>query len=279
MVVVTVEALMDSPCDRAGITITGLGVGESVVTVWQLADGARNPVPGYRRTVMNDAAYLADFYCPLGRDVRYEVEVLSGPLGASRTTSAPVFLPSTTGWIQDALVPQSAVPVVGERRSDGDIYLRGDALAALEYNADVSIYKIMGSSKPMALFGERLAEMGLDTSLGIRSAEQNARLKKLLQSTAQLVFRPLPSWGDLQLEGTMHLANAKARQLPVNVMMGGKLTWWDIVSDVVAAPAVRVLTATFTYGDVNILMSTYQQKQDLMAGKTYLDDLKNPIGG
>lgn len=279
MAAVTVEALMDSPADRAGITITGLGVGTSLVTVWQIADGNRNPVQGYEGATMNDAAYVTDHFCPLGRNVRYEVEVLSGPLGASRATSNTVFLPSVVGWIQDALVPQNSVPVVGQRRSDGDIYLRAKALQSLEYNADVSIFKIMGNKKPMALFGERMAETGLDTSIGLRSAEQNARLKKLLKSTAQLVFRPLPEWGEIDLEGTLYLANATARQTPVNVMMGGRLTWWDLVSDVVDAPAIKVLTSTFTYGDVDILMSTYQQKQDLMAGKTYLDDLKNPIGG
>jgi len=270
---------MDAPCDRAGITITGLGVGESVVTVWQLADGARNPVPGYRRVALNDAAYVVDYYCPLQRNVQYEVEVLSGPLGASRTTSAPVILPSTTGWLQDALVPQSSVPLVGQRRDNNDIYLRSPALAALEREADMSIYRIMGAKKPMALIGERMAERGLDTSVATRSAEQNARLKKLVDDTAQLVFRPLPEWGDMGLEGAMHLANGKVTRLPVNVQFGGNLTWWDIVSDVVAAPAIRVLTAIFTYGDVAMLMSTYQQKQDLMAGRTYLDDLKNPIGG
>ncbi|MGC0237273.1 hypothetical protein [Arthrobacter sp. SD76] len=276
---ISAVALMDSPADRAGITITGLGVGTSVVTLWQIADGNRNPVQGFEGTTMNDAAYVTDHFCPLGRSVRYELEVLSGPLGASRATSNTVVVPSVVGWIQDALVPQNAVPVVGQRRNDGDIYLRAQALQALEYNADVSIFKIMGSKKPMALFGERMAEMGLDTSVGTRSAEQNARLKKLLRYTAQLVFRPLPEWGELELEGTLYLANAKARQTPVNVMMGGKVTWWDLVSDVVDAPAIKVLTSTFTYGDVDILMSTYQQKQDLMAGKTYLDDLKNPIGG
>jgi len=279
MAVVTAEALMDSPADRAGITITGLGVGTSLVTLWQIADGNRIPVQGFEASTMNDAAYVTDHFCPLGRDVRYELEVLSGPLGASRATSNTVVLPSVVGWIQDALVPQNSVPVVGQRRSDGDIYLRAQALQSLEYNADISIFKIMGSKKPMALFGERMAEMGLDTSVGTRSGEQNARLKKLLKSTAQLVFRPLPEWGEVELEGTLYLANAKARQTPVNVMMGGKVTWWDLVSDVVEAPAIKVLTSTFTYGDVDILMSTYQQKQDLMAGKTYLDDLKNPIGG
>ena len=279
MPAVTVEALMDAPTDRSGITITGLGVGDSTVTLWRLADDTRSALPGYRRVLMNDAAYVVDHHCPVGRDVRYELEVLTGPAGASRTTSAPVFLPSVTGWISDALVPQSSIPVVGERRNDGDIYLRSPALSALEHSADVSLFKVMGSRKPMALFGQRMAEQGLDTSLGIRSAEQNTRLKALLDSTAQLVFRPLPEWGDLGLEGTMYLANATYKRTPVNVMMGGRLTWWDLQSDVVDAPAIKVLTGTFTYGDVAMLMSTYQQKQDLMAGKTYLDDLKNPIGG
>jgi hypothetical protein len=286
MVAVTVEALMDAPCDRAGITITGLGVGDSIVTVWQSADGERNPVPGYRRVTMSDATYLVDFFPPLGRPVTYEIEVLSGPLGPSRTSSAPVTINAVTGWLQDALIPQTAVPVLGERRDDRDLYLRSPALSELEYQADVSIFKIMGSDKPMALFGNRMAEMGLDTSLGTRSAEENARLKKLLKSTAQLVFRPLPSWGRLELPGTMHIANAVAKQTPVNVLHGGNVTWWDLKSDVVMAPAIKVLTATFTYGDVAILMSTYQQKQDsvraaaAVAGEapTYLFDMKKPIG-
>ena len=279
MPAITVEALMDAPTDRAGITITGLGVGDSTATIWRLADETRVALPGYRRVIMNDAVYVVDHFCPLGRSVRYELEVLSGPAGASRTTSAAVVLPSVTGWISDALVPQSSIPVVGERRRDGDIYLRSPALSALERNADISLFKVMGNKKPMALFGERMAEQGLDTSLGIRSAEQNTRLKALLDSTAQLVFRPLPEWGDLGLEGTMYLANARYRRTPVNVMTGGRLTWWDLVSDVVEAPAIKVLTGTFTYGDVAMMMATYQQKQDLMAGKTYLDDVKNPIGG
>jgi hypothetical protein len=141
------------------------------------------------------------------------------------------------------------------------------------------MFKIMGSRKPMALFGQRMAAQGIDTSVGVRSIEENAALQALLDSTAQLVFRPLPEWGDLGLEGTLYLANASYRRTPVNVLIGGKLTWWDLVSDVVEAPRIKVLTGAYTYGDVAILMATYQQKQDLMAGKTYLDDLKNPIGG
>jgi hypothetical protein len=279
MVAVVVEVLMGAPCDRARLTITGLGIGESVVSVWRTADGVREGVPGYRRVAMNDAALLTDFSVPLGRPVTYEVEVISGPSGASRVYADPVTVDSVTGFLMDALVPQTAVAVVGGRGPDGVPYLRSKALAALEYQADVSVFKIMGSSKPVALFGQRMAETSLDTSLGVRSQAENARLKRLLSSTAQLVFRPLPSWGGFELPGTMFLANASATQLPVDVGWGGSLTWWDLVSDVVQAPSIRVLTAEFTYGDVAILMGSYQQKQDLMAGKTYLDDLKNPLGG
>jgi hypothetical protein len=226
---------------------------------------------------MTDAAFVVDYDAPLGRPVVYEVEVVDGPSGAGRTTSDPVTVDSVTGWLMDPLVPQSAVPVVGDGRDE--TYLRSEALSALEYTADVQVFNIMGSNKPLALFGERMAERGLDTSMSTRSAEQNARLENLLKSSAQLLFRPLPGWGTRTLPGAMFLANATAVQLPVDVSWGGSLTRWDLKSDVVAAPTLRVLTATFTYGDVAILMDTYGQKQDLMAGKSYLDDLKNPLGG
>lgn len=276
MPTVTVDALVDAPCPRVGVTITGLGVGDSVVTVWRIADEERNPVRGARRAVMNDANYVVDFDAPLGRPITYEVEVISGPSGPSRTSAASVTVESATGWIMDPLVPRTAVPVVGGEGNEA--YLRPAALASLEYAANVQLYEIMGSNKPMALFGQRMAESNLDTSMGTDSAIQNARLKKLLRSTAQLLFRPHPSWGQFEMAGTMFLANAKATQIPVNTQWGGECTWWDIKSDVVEAPAIKVLTSTFSYGDVKMLMSTYQQKQDLMAGKTYLEDLKNPIG-
>jgi hypothetical protein len=277
MVAVVVEALVDAPCPRAGITVTGLGVGDSLVSVWRSADGVRDPVRGARRVTMTDAAYIVDWDVPLGRPVSYEVEVISGPAGSSRTYSDAVTVESSSGWLMDPLVPQSAVPVVGGLGDD--TYLRSQALSQLEYGAEVSVFQIMGSDRPLALFGQRMAERGLDTSLSTRSAEQNARLEKLLKSTAQLLFRPLPGWGTRTLPGSLFLGNATATQLPVDVSWGGDLTWWDLKSDVVQAPVIRVLTASFSYGDVAILMDTYQQKQDLMAGKTYLDDLKNPLGG
>lgn len=279
MVAVAVEVLPPAPGPRAGITITALGVGDSLVTVWRICDGIRESLPGYRREPMNDAAFVTDYYVPVNRPVTYEVEVLSGPGGGSRTTSTQVTVGSESGWLMDPLIPQSAVPIVGKRRTDQDVYLRAQALTSFEYQGDVGLFKIMGSDRPMALFGQRMAETGMDVSVSTRSVEENRDLKKLLRSTTSLHFRPLPEWGELELEGSMFLASATVRQTPVDVMFGGKLTWWDIPTDTVQGPAMKVLTATYSYGDVDILMATYQQKQDLMAGRTYLDDLKNPIGG
>lgn len=278
MAAVVVEALVDAPCPRVGLTVSGLGAGSaSLVSVWRTADGERLPVRGARRVSLTDSAYLVDWDAPLGRPISYEVEVISGPSGASRVTSASVTVVSDTGWLSDPLIPQTAVPVIAK---DGDeTYLRSSALAELEYRAGVQVFDIMGSDKPLALFGQRMAARGVDTSVSTRSAEQNARLEKLLKSTANLLFRPLPGWGTRTLGGSLFLANATATQLPVDVSWGGDLTRWDLVSDVVAAPTIRVLTASFSYGDVALLTSTYQQKQDAMAGKTYLDDLKNPLGG
>lgn len=276
MVAVLVEPHLEEPCAWAGITVTDLGVGDSVVSVWRLANDEREAVQGYRRVVMNDGAFVEDWAVPLGRPVSYEVEVLSGPGGAARVTSEPVTVASTVGYLQDALDPHSAVPIIADHK-DG-IYLRASSLSEFERQADVSIFKVMGSSKPMALIGERMAEMGVDTSVSTRTAVDNARLAALLGSSANLLFRPLPEWGDLGLTGSMYLANPSFTRRPVNVSYGGDLTWWDLKSDVVQAPALRVLTALFTHGDVMMLFATYQDKLDAMAGKTYLDDLKNPLG-
>ena len=277
MVAVTAEALVDAPCPRVGVTVEGLGVGDSLVSVWRTADGERAPVRGARRVNVVDAGFFTDYDAPLGRAVSYELEVLSGPGGASRTYSEPVTVDSETAWLMDPLVPQSAVPIRTTRDVDGAPYLRGEALAQLEYAADVSLINVMGSSAPMALFGQVMRARGVPFSLSTRSAEQNKQLKGLLTSTAQLLYRQPASFG-IDVPGSMFISVASKTELPVDVGWGGSLTRWEMTADSVAAPAMKVLTATFTYGDVSLLFATYQQKHDAAAGGTYLDDLKNPFG-
>ena len=277
MVAVVVEALTDAPAPRVGLTLTGLGVGDSLVSVWRTADGEREPVRGGRRVTLTDAAFLVDWDAPLGRPVSYEVEVITGPAGASRTTSDPVTVDSDSAWVMDPLVPQSAV-AIGRRMVPGaGATFAVSALAKLEYVSETQVFKILGSDKPLALFGQRMAAAGVDFSLITESAEQTSRLRKLLASTAQVLVRVPASWTDA-IPGSCFTMIASASEAPFG-SGDDRLSVWSLTGDTVQAPVIRVLTASFSYGDVAILMDTYQQKQDLMAGKTYLDDLKNPLGG
>lgn len=273
------EAFTNAPCPRVGITITGLGAGaDSVVSVWRIADGARNPVRGARRAIMRDSTYVVDYDAPLGRPVTYEVEVISGPVGPSRTTSAAVTVLSDSAWIMDPLVPQSAVAIKRRMSSAGEPVFMVDAMRNFEYQAKVSMFDVMGSDRPMALIGQRSAAKGINVSLITDMAEQNTRVRNLLKQSSTLLVRVPPSVTDA-IEGSCFLAVATAGEESRMAHTGNALTTWAIQGDTVAAPAIRVLTALFTYGDVKILFSTYQQKQTAMAGKNYLADLKNPLGG
>lgn len=277
MVAISAEQLPGDPAPKAGLTITGLGVGTSIVNLWRTADGVRSPVRGQRRVVMNDAAFVPDWDVPTNRNVIYEVEVLSGPTGPARAKASSLNIPEEGSWLMDPFVPQSAIRVMGARKDNGDIYLRSPALEQLEYQSESEMFTVMGSAEPVGLFGQRMAERGMDLSVATRSASENKRLKALLLSTGMFLFRPGAELAGLELKGSLFILNPVAVQRAVDTLWGGEATWWDLKADTVAAPTIKVLTATFTYGDVNMLTATYQQKQDAMAGKTYLDDLKNPL--
>lgn len=278
MAAVVVEALLDAPCPRVGVTITGLGVGVSLVSVWRAADGERFPVRGARRVQMNDAHFVVDYDAPLGRPVMYEVEVLSGPNGPSRVTSSAVTVDSDSAWVMDPLVPQSAVAVSRRMSRAGEPVFLAAALRNVEYAAKVSSFEVMGSSRPVALFGQRAAATGVDVSLITDAVDQNLRLRQLLQQTSMVLVRVPASVTDV-LEGSCFLSVATVAEESRMAHSGIALTTWKLTGDTVQAPTIKVLTASFTYGDVAMLMSTYGQKQDLMGGKSYLDDLKNPLGG
>lgn len=277
VVAISAEALPGDPAPKAGVTVTGLGVGASLVNIWRTSDGERHSVRGGRRIVMNDAGFVADWDVPLGRATTYEIEVLSGPGGPVRKTSSPLTVESDTGWLMDPLVPQTAVEITRNALPNGEPTFAASAMSKLDYVAETQVFKVLGSSRPMALFGERMAASGIDLSIVLHAAEENTRLRNLLKSTAQLLVRLPASWTDV-LPGSCFALFGTVSESPLDRAQGGSLSLWSLVGDTVAAPTIKVLTATFTYGDVQLLYATYQQKQDAMAGKTYLDDLKNPLG-
>lgn len=262
----------------AELTISDLGFTDSLVSLWRTADGERAEVRGYRRVRMIDTARVTDHDVPYGRPVTYEVEVISGPNGPSRTTSAPVVVESDSAWIMDPLDPSTAVQIHRRMTANGETTFEVSAMAAFEYAADVSMIQVMGMDRPMMQMGQRAAARGIDLTMITDMASQNAKLRRLFRSAGQLLVRVPASWTTV-IEGTCFIAVPSVKENPIGAAHDSPLTVWELTATTVAAPVIKVLTATFTYGDVKVLFATYQQKADALApGATYLDDSKAPFG-
>jgi hypothetical protein len=286
MVAVTVEGFTDyAPSPRAVLTIEGLGESQSLVSVWRISDGGRASVQGARRIPLTDAALVTDYAVPFGRPVSYEVEVISGGLGASRTTSVPVTVDAAEGCISDPLMPQSAVAIAEPGAAAGRPVFASAAMASVERKSDVSTFRIMGSSEPFALYGQRASASAIDLSLITDDASEGRKLRDLFDSTASLLVRLPASWQEA-LPGVCFVAVGSVAENPIEHGAEGALTVWKFAGDTVSPPTIKPLTGGVTFGDVAMLYATFQAKHDSVlaaasaAGEspTFLFDLKHPLG-
>ena len=275
--VIALAVKTDAPCPRVDVTITDVTPTDNVVTVWRTADGKRQAVRGARKWTVNGSNAVTDYEAPLGRTVAYDVEVTSGLNSGAGVTQQTTSVASATWWIQDPLVPSSAIAVDVSRQDSSKPYLTAAAVKSLEYAAGVNIIPILGSSQPVALMGQRLAAAGVDFSMFTNTATVTTQLRNLLQQTPLLLVRSNGVRNN-GVPGLAYYAAAKPVEHPVTVGFGGTLTNWEIRGDLVAAPAMNVLVPVWTYGTVAALWATYQQAQTALASKTYLDVLKSPSG-
>ena len=274
-----------SPCPNVQVTITDLPPSANTVTVWRTADGARAAVRTTQGLTVTSSTAVNDWEAPQGRDVAYDLEVTAG---VGRGTIAPtqhVTLTARTDtagkptwWIQDPLVPGTAIELAVTRGDGSRPYLTAAAVKALEYASDVSIVPIIGSDLPLAIGGQRLAAAGVDFSMFTATAQATTNLRNLLRSSSTLLVRPPGTGREAGLPGLVYTAVAKPAEQPVTVAFGGSLTRWSIAGDTVAPPTAAILVPVWTYQAVNALWSTYQQAQTALAAKTYLDVLKSPSG-
>lgn len=274
---VTVVAKTDAPCPRVEITITNLSTGTTIYNIWRTADNVRKIVrsASNRSAVGSDA--LIDYEAPIGRSLTYDIEVVSGVTATSPTTPGTITITSNTWWIQDPLVPSSAIPLQAANDDPNSPTLTASAVKNLEYAADVTIIPILGSSEPVALMGGRRLAGNVDFSMFTRAAEATATLRNLLQQTPLLLVRPNTVRND-GVPGLAYFACAAPAEQPVTVSFGGTLTRWQLSGDLVAAPSLNVLVPIWTYQTVQNLWSSYDSAQSTLAAKTYLDVLKSPSG-
>lgn len=275
MATLTAVAVNDAPCPRAAVTVEGLSAGDHVISVWRTTAGERVPVRGARTVTVVDSFFIEDFEVPLGRDVMYELEIVSGVDAGTPAVYSDLRVESSSGFIQDPLNPASAVPVHGDQAPNGEAYFRADAFTSIGYVAVEAQFQIMGDPRPVSISGVRRAPSGVPLALSTRSAGETARMRALVQEAVHLVIRPLPEWGDY-LPGTATYSAAAVEEQPVDVAWGGSLTRWVSSGDVVRSSSARVIVGLWTYQDVAGIFATYDQKQAAAGAGTYLDDQKNP---
>lgn len=281
MVALLAEERTDGPW--VGLTISGLGVGTDVLTVWRTAGGERLPVQGARDLEAVDSAYVIDYEVPFGVPATYVLEVLEGP-DTGLTASATLTVESACGYLHDPLEPSVVVPVWATRAPSGEPVLAGTAFRDLVRGADVEVHRILGSRYPVAIGGQRQAAAGVDLSVLADAEVQNTRLRDMVGRASVLVVRPLPGWlgGALPPVGYVSVPEVIEQPLTAHRVdlpeTGRHLTRWEMVGQYVRPSAASILVALFTYQDVEALFETYAQKQASAGGGTYLDDLKNPLG-
>lgn len=277
-------AQTDSPCPRIEVTISDLTPTDNTVNLWATADGVRVPVRGAKGLTVTGSGFVTDYEAPLGRTVTYDLEITSGlTLGAVTPSQSATITPPVDSagkalwWIQDPLVPGSALALAVTRGDSTRPTLTSAAVKALEYESDISIIPVAGSALPVAIGGQRMAASGVDFSMFTRTAQATTNLRNLLKQTSTLLIRPPGARND-GITGQFYAAIPRPKEHPVTVAFGGTLTRWSIEGSSVAAPAASILVPVWTYGDVQALWTTYQQAQTALAAKTYLQVLKSPTG-
>lgn len=275
--VVSAVAKTDSPCPRVEVTVTDLAPSNQVVNVWRTSDGRRQAVRGARGRTMVAADFVIDYEAPLNRSLTYEMEVTTGVNALAVITPATVTVSSQYWWIQDPLVPSSAIALAVTKGDSSRPVLTAAAVKTLEYAASVSVLPVLGSAEPVALMGTRSIAGNVDFSMFTQAASATTALRNLIKQTPLLLVRPNGARND-GIPGVAYFASSKPVEHPVTVAFGGTLTSWQLTGDLVAAPTMNVLVPVWTYGTVQALWATYQQAQTTLGGKTYLDVLKSPSG-
>jgi hypothetical protein len=275
--IISVVAKTDAPCPRVVVTITDLAPSTATVNVWRTADGKRQAVRGARRRSMVGSDAVTDYEAPLGRVLSYDLEVLTGTNTQAVVTTATVTVLSSTWWIQDPLVPSSAIPLNVAKQDSTAPYLMASAVKSLDYGASVTLIPILGSTDPVALMGNRTIAGNVSFDMFTNLASVTTQLRNLLKQTPLLLIRSTGLRND-GVPALAYFASAKPVEKPTTVAFGGTLTMWQLTGDLVAAPTMNVLVPIWTYGTVAALWTTYQQAQTTLAAKTYLDVLKSPSG-
>ncbi|MHA7132534.1 hypothetical protein [Oerskovia turbata] len=269
----------DAGAPQVGVTVTGLGAGESVVSIlvsWD-AEASWHGVRGAERVRVSGGDFFRDHVPPLNVPATYRLVVHSG--GVLPTPSeATITVPSASAWIQDPLNPRGAVEVEFVRTGAGLMLMTGTAARIMRRQA-IDLATPEGARYPVASIGVRQAPAGVPLSLRAIAASQGAlirAMRDLLDTAGQVVIRGLPR--DIPLDPVAHVVAGDVEEVPV---VGGLLGFrndWELSVTQVRPTSMRIVVPWWTYDQVRALWAsrTYDQVRAARPGATYLDWSRDP---
>lgn len=278
--VLTLLAKTDAPCARVEITISDLAPTAHRVNLWRTADGRRRRVRSYSNVEVVGSDFTTDYEAPLNRVINYEIEVLSGvgTGGPDGSESVTLSTPDGCGYIQDPLVPDTAIKVFAVAGPNGEPTLLPSALSKLSYHVDGELVSILGSPEPVGLLGQRMRAGNVPFDMFTDAAQQSTDMRNLLLDSSVLLIRPGADWGN-SLPGLCYVAPPDAEELPVGIPFGNAYTEWKFTASLMAPPEMSVVVPFWTYQDWQDLWTTYQSAQTALSGKSYLAVRRSPANG
>lgn len=266
---------LDAGGPSVGITIDGLATsGPSRFTVWRQIPGQeRTVVQGMSDVEATGAAYVVDYLPPLGREVRYMIDVIEGdePVGGS---DAMIMIASDTAWLQDALNPLLAVEVAIKPGRGQFTWFTPEAFAKIERATSTEVVVPMGARIPVVMASRRRGPSSVPLNMVTDAAEAGALMRELFMEGTHLVLRVPPLIR--QLDAVTHLGAVDASEDPARTaFLGGHLTYWNVTGTQSRGPRVAAYTALWTYDDVADLYEGYTYA-DLVDGRRYVDWQAHP---
>lgn len=277
MMGIAVEVLPDAGAPQVGVTVTGLGAGESVVSVQVSWDGGRtwHGVRGAERVRVTGGDFFRDHVPPLNTPAIYRLVLHSGGVVPS-PSEATITVPSASAWIQDPLNPRSAVPVKNVMRGGAGVQLLAPSAASLVRRQAVDLARPEGARYPVASLGVRQAPADLPLHIRAVAASQGAlvnQLRALLDTAGQVVIRGLhPA---VPIDPVAHVVAGEITEVLTPV---GVRNDWELSVTQVRPTSMRVIIPWWTYDQVRALWSprTYGQVRAARPGASYLDWSRDP---
>ncbi|ALY09593.1 minor tail protein [Arthrobacter phage Laroye] len=265
-----VDVDLTTVAPSAQVTALDLGVTAVKTQVVRESGGQGWSVPGWRGKNTLNAETMIDWFPPLGRPVTYTLFV-NGVSTSSRT----VIIPSTVGYVVDPLQPETAMPV--DIVDNGGLYLSHEALTQRSYKSRSNQEFPLGGRYPIASMGPRQAISGITFVLNAPTTAVADQLESLVEDTPVLLFRPLPSWGNLP--GVCY-TDGEVRPVFFHRGSGGRFSQWSIEGDLIQPVSRAVISGTIT-NDMVAMNLAGRTNADIASASAYRKNIEikaNPLG-